>query len=161
MPWYSRKCQTNISQTSGGCQIFLGSIVVQVLVDLRCLRLGLIVGRSLRLWRSTFNLFRNKILKLNIFKFNCNRKKMSKNLLKIQEKSSNPSPSCDKFLEPVCCKKRQKIVPDQLLVWGVGDLWRTWRIPNWFWMSLSYSHDHLGSVWYHSEPSEGPYSPNQ
>ena len=27
-------------------------------------------------------------------------------------------------------------------------------------MSLSYSHDHLGSVWYHSEPSEGPYSPN-
>ena len=29
-------------------------------------------------------------------------------------------------------------------------------------MSLSYSNDHhLGSVWYHSEPSEGPYSPNQ
>ena len=25
-------------------------------------------------------------------------------------------------LEPVCSKKRQKIVPDQLLVWGVGDL---------------------------------------
>ena len=25
----------------------------------------------------------------------------------------------------------------------------------------SHSHDHLGSVWYHSEPSEGPYSPNQ
>ena len=25
-------------------------------------------------------------------------------------------------LEPVCCKKRQEIVPDQLLVWGVGDL---------------------------------------
>ena len=24
-------------------------------------------------------------------------------------------------------------------------------------MSPSYSHDHLGSVWYHSEPSEGPY----
>ena len=24
-------------------------------------------------------------------------------------------------------------------------------------MSLSYSHDHLGSVWYHSESSEGPY----
>ena len=35
-------------------------------------------------------------------------------------------------LEAVCCKKRQKIVHDQLLVWGVGDLWRTWRIPNWF-----------------------------
>ena len=26
------------------------------------------------------------------------------------------------FLEPVCCKKWQKLVPDQLLVWGVGDL---------------------------------------
>ena len=25
-----------------------------------------------------------------------------------------------KFLEPVCCKKRPKIVPDQLLVWGIG-----------------------------------------
>ena len=23
-------------------------------------------------------------------------------------------------------------------------------------MSLSYFHDHLGPVWYHSEPSEGP-----
>ena len=35
------------------------------------------------------------------------------------------------FLESVCCKKRQKIVQDQLPVWEVGDLWRTWRIPNW------------------------------
>ena len=25
-------------------------------------------------------------------------------------------------LEPVCCKKGQKIVPDQLLVFGVGEL---------------------------------------
>ena len=25
-------------------------------------------------------------------------------------------------LEPVCCKKRQKMVNDQLLVYGVGDL---------------------------------------
>ena len=25
-------------------------------------------------------------------------------------------------LEPVCCKKRQKIVPDQLLVWGIRAL---------------------------------------
>ena len=24
-------------------------------------------------------------------------------------------------LEPICCKKLQKKVPDQLLVWGVGD----------------------------------------
>ena len=28
-------------------------------------------------------------------------------------------------LEPVCCKKQQKNVPGQLLVWGIGDLWRT------------------------------------
>ena len=28
----------------------------------------------------------------------------------------------DMQLEPVCCKKRQKIVPDQLLVCRVGDL---------------------------------------
>ena len=27
-------------------------------------------------------------------------------------------------------------------------------------MNTSYSHDHLGSVWYHSEPSEDPYSRN-
>ena len=26
-----------------------------------------------------------------------------------------------KYLEPVCCKKWQKIVPDELLVCGVGD----------------------------------------
>ena len=49
-------------------------------------------------------------------------------------------------LEAICCKERQKKVPDQLLVWEVGDLWRTWRNPNWFWMSLSFSHDHLRSV---------------
>ena len=34
------------------------------------------------------------------------------------------------YLEPVCCKKHQKIVPDQLLVCRVGDLWRTWLILN-------------------------------
>ena len=34
-------------------------------------------------------------------------------------------------LEPVCCKKRQKIVPDQLLVWGIRALWRFWMVPNW------------------------------
>ena len=27
-----------------------------------------------------------------------------------------------RVLEPVCCKKRQKIVPDQLLVWGIRAL---------------------------------------
>ena len=34
------------------------------------------------------------------------------------------------LLEPVCCKKWPKIVPDQLIVWRVGDLWRTWLIQN-------------------------------
>ena len=52
------------------------------------------------------------------------------------------------ILEPACCKKWQKIVPDQLLIWEVGDLWRIWKIPNWFYMSLSYSHDQLGLVWH-------------
>ena len=35
------------------------------------------------------------------------------------------------LLEPVRCKKRQKIVPDQLLVWGIRALWRFWMVPNW------------------------------
>ena len=34
-------------------------------------------------------------------------------------------------LEPVCCKKWQKIVPDQLLLWGIRALWRFWMVPNW------------------------------
>ena len=44
-----------------------------------------------------------------------------------------------KILEPVCCKKQQKKVPDQLLVCGIGHLWRTWMIRNKFeisWKSL-------------------------
>ena len=28
-------------------------------------------------------------------------------------------------------------------------------------MSMSDPHNHLGSIWYHSEPLEVPYSPNQ
>ena len=51
------------------------------------------------------------------------------------------------------------IVPDQLLVCGLKDLKDSKLILNI--TSLSYSHDHLGSFWYHSEPSEGLYSPNQ
>ena len=31
----------------------------------------------------------------------------------------------------VCCKRRPKIVPDQLLVWGIRALWRFWMVPNW------------------------------
>ena len=53
-------------------------------------------------------------------------------------------------LEPVCCKKQQIKVPDQLLVCGIGDLWRTWMIPNWLYMSPSDSLDHPGSILYHS-----------
>ena len=64
------------------------------------------------------------------------------------------------LLEPVCCKKQKKKVPDQLLVCRIGDLWRTWMIPNWLYMSPSDSPDHLGSILYHSESSGVPYSPN-
>ena len=45
-------------------------------------------------------------------------------------------------LEPVCKKK----VHDQLLVCGIGDLWRIWMIPNWLYMSPSYSPAHPGST---------------
>ena len=40
-------------------------------------------------------------------------------------------------------------VPDQLLVCGKGDLWRTWMIQNWSCMSPSDSFDHTGSILYH------------
>ena len=43
---------------------------------------------------------------------------------------------------------------------SVGDLWRTWMIPNWLYMSPSDSPDHPGSILYHSESSEVPYSTN-
>ena len=58
-------------------------------------------------------------------------------------------------LEPVCCKKQQKRVPDQLLVW------RTWMIANWLYMSPSEFPDHSGSILYHSKSSEVPHSTNQ
>ena len=65
-------------------------------------------------------------------------------------------------LEPVCCKKRQKNSS-----WPVTGLWSRGPLKDPKDSNLilnespSYSHDHLGSVWYHSEPSEGLYSPNQ
>ena len=65
------------------------------------------------------------------------------------------------MVEPVCCKKQQKKVPDQLLFCGIGDLWRTLMIPNWLYMSPSDSPDHPGSILYRSESSEVPYSTNQ
>ena len=40
-----------------------------------------------------------------------------------------------RLLEPVCCKKQQKKVPNQLLVCGIGEFWRTWMIPNWLYES--------------------------
>ena len=64
-------------------------------------------------------------------------------------------------LEPVCCKKQQKKVPDQLQVCGIGDLWRTWMIPNLLYMSPSDSPDHPGSILYRLESSQVPYSANQ
>ena len=64
-------------------------------------------------------------------------------------------------LKPVCCKKQQKKVPDQLLVCWIGDLWKTWMIPNWLFMSPSDSPDHSESILYHSKSSEVPYSTNQ
>ena len=54
------------------------------------------------------------------------------------------------LLEPVCCKKQQKKVPDQLLVCGIGDLWRTWMIPNWLYMSPCDSPDHPRSIFQRS-----------
>ena len=35
------------------------------------------------------------------------------------------------LVEPVCCKKRPKIVSDLLLIWGIRALWRFWMVPNW------------------------------
>ena len=37
----------------------------------------------------------------------------------------------DRPLKLVCCKKRPRIVPDQLMVWAVRALWRFSMIPNW------------------------------
>ena len=39
-------------------------------------------------------------------------------------KASNGAYNWGEWLEPVCCKKRQKIIPDQLLVWGIRALRR-------------------------------------
>ena len=40
------------------------------------------------------------------------------------------------LLEPVCCKKQQKKVPDQLLVCGIGYLWRTWFQTDCIWVQV-------------------------
>jgi hypothetical protein len=49
----------------------------------------------------------------------------------------------------------------KLFVWGTGEQGTSegsegsdwFQIPNWFQMSLSGLHNHLGSISYHSEPS--------
>ena len=48
-------------------------------------------------------------------------------------------------LEPVCCKKRQKIVPGQLLVLGIRALWRFWTVPNWSYRIMGITWTHLES----------------
>ena len=34
-------------------------------------------------------------------------------------------------------------------------------MPNWSWMIKGVTDAHLGPIWYHSEPSDVPHSPNQ
>ena len=40
------------------------------------------------------------------------------------------------------------------MVWGIGHAWR-------FWMIEGVTHAYLGPIWYHSEPSDIPYSPSE
>ena len=47
------------------------------------------------------------------------------------------------------------------LIWRIGDVWNFWMIPNWSKMSMSVPLNHLGLIWYHSEPLEVSYSQNQ
>ena len=42
----------------------------------------------------------------------------------------------DSYVEPSCCKKRQKKVPTKKLVCGIGDVWRFWMVPNWSYSRL-------------------------
>ena len=41
-----------------------------------------------------------------------------------------------RLLEPVCCKKQEKKVPDQLPVCRIGDLWRTWFQTDCIWVQV-------------------------
>jgi hypothetical protein len=60
-------------------------------------------------------------------------------------------------LEPVCCKKQQKKVPNQLLVFGIEDL----NFSKLIVYDPNGSLDLPGSNLYHSESSEVPYSINK
>ena len=55
-------------------------------------------------------------------------------------------------------RETAKKVTDQVLVCRIGNLWRTWMIANWLYMSPSDSLNDPGSIFYHSESSEVPYS---
>ena len=65
------------------------------------------------------------------------------------------------LLEPLCSKKKQKKILDQLLVCRIGDLWRFWMVQNWLCMIRGIPWTHIQLVWNHSDPSEVPYSANQ
>ena len=59
-----------------------------------------------------------------------------------------------------CCRKRKK---SQWQETGQGtseDIWTIYRIPNWLYMGMSGHLDYLGSIGYHSESSDVPYSRN-
>jgi hypothetical protein len=60
-------------------------------------------------------------------------------------------------LEPSCCKKRQKS-PNQETDLGNRE---HLKVLNDTKLVLNDPLNHLGSIWYHSEPSDVPYSPNQ
>ena len=62
------------------------------------------------------------------------------------------------LIEPVCYKKRQK--SSWPVIGELGDIWRFWMIPNWSYMEHEWPLNHLGSIWYHSEPSDVRYSEN-
>ena len=72
------------------------------------------------------------------------------------EKSLYKKWMLEELLEPPCGKKRQKKVQTKTkkLVCEIEDIWRLWM------MIKKVTHANLGPIWYHSEPSNVPYSPN-
>ena len=58
-------------------------------------------------------------------------------------------------------KETAKKVHDQFLVCGIGNLWSTWMIPNWLYMSPSDSPDHPGPILYYWKSPEVSYFTNQ
>ena len=47
------------------------------------------------------------------------------------------------------------------MVWGIGDIWRFWMIPNWYSKIKGGAQAHLEAIWYHSEPSDVFYCLSQ